>query len=155
MCGEGLPEGDVDEISAGSGGLFMLFGTMPHDDNVQITQAPTYHTAVNNWTTMSLHMGHTVILMDRWTPEGLLERIERYNVTHSHMVPTMFNRLLQLPDEVREKYDGVVVAANGPRGGAVPDRDEAQDDRVVGRLGLGVLRGDRGRRHDRSVRGTG
>jgi len=100
-----LPEGDVDEISAGSGGLFMLFGTMPHDDNVQITQAPTYHTAVNNWTTMSLHMGHTVVLMDRWTPEGLLERIERYKVTHSHMVPTMFNRLLQLPDETRLKYD--------------------------------------------------
>ena len=100
-----LADGDVDEISAGSGGLFMLFGTMPHDGNVQITQAPTYHTAVNNWTTMSLHMGHTVILMDRWTPEGLLERIERYRVTHSHMVPTMFNRLLQLPAEVREAYD--------------------------------------------------
>jgi len=101
----GLPEGDVDETSAGSGGLFMLFGTMPHDDNVQITQAPTYHTAVNNWTTMSLHMGHTVVLMDRWTPEDLLERVERYKVTHSHMVPTMFNRLLQLPDDVRLKYD--------------------------------------------------
>lgn len=101
----GLPEGDVDEISAGSGGLFMLFGTMPHDGNVQITQAPIYHTAVNSWTTMSLHMGHSVVLMDRWTPEGMLERVERYEVTHSHMVPTMFNRLLQLPDEVRLKYD--------------------------------------------------
>ena len=100
-----LPDGDVDEISAATGGLFMLFGTMPHDDNVQITQAPTYHTAVNNWTTTSLHMGHTVVLMDRWTPEGCLERIERYRVTHSHMVPTMFNRLLQLPDDVRAKYD--------------------------------------------------
>ncbi|GJM38667.1 MAG: putative acyl-CoA ligase [Acidimicrobiales bacterium] len=101
----GLPEGDVDETAAGSGMFLMLFGTMPHDDNVQITQAPTYHTAVNNWTTMSLHMGHTVVLMDRWTPEGLLERIERCKVTHSHMVPTMFNRLLQLPEEVRAKYD--------------------------------------------------
>ena len=101
----GLVEGHPDETAAGAGGLFMLFGTMPHDDNVQITQAPTYHTAVNNWTTMALHMGHTVVLMDRWTPEGLLERIERYKVTHSHMVPTMFNRLLQLPEDVREKYD--------------------------------------------------
>ncbi|MEZ5247305.1 MAG: acyl-CoA synthetase [Acidimicrobiales bacterium] len=101
----GLVEGHPDETAAGAGGLFMLFGTMPHDDNVQITQAPTYHTAVNNWTTMALHMGHTVVLMDKWTPEGLLERVERYKVTHSHMVPTMFNRLLQLPDDVREKYD--------------------------------------------------
>ena len=144
-----LADGDVDEISAGSGGLFMLFGTMPHDDNVQITQAPTYHTAVNNWTTMSLHMGHTVILMDRWTPEGLLERIERYRVTHSHMVPTMFNRLLQLPDDVRARVRCLVVAPHGSCRGTMPDRDQTQDDPMVGRLDLGVLRGDRRGRHDR------
>ena len=94
-----------DETGAASGGLFMLFGTMPHDDNVHITQAPLYHTAVNNWTTTSLQLGHTVVLMDRWTPEGALERIDRYKVTHSHMVPTMFNRLLQVPEEVRSGYD--------------------------------------------------
>ena len=94
-----------DEAASTAGRLLMLFGSKPHDGNVQITQAPLYHTAVNNWTTMSLHMGHTVVLMDRWTAEGALERIERYKVTSSHMVPTMFNRLLQLPDAVRERYD--------------------------------------------------
>jgi long-chain acyl-CoA synthetase len=88
-----------------SGGLLYLFGTKPHDDNVQITQAPLYHTAVNNWTTMSLHLGHSIVLMDKWDAEGALERIERYKVTSSHMVPTMFNRMLQLPEEVRNKYD--------------------------------------------------
>jgi len=94
-----------DEVAAQSGRFLMLFGTMAHDNNVQITQAPLYHTAVNNWTTMSLHMGHTVVLMDRWTAEGVLQRIERCRVTHSHMVPTMFNRLLQLPAETRGRYD--------------------------------------------------
>ena len=94
-----------DEASTTAGMFLLLFGTKPHDDNVQITQAPMYHTAVNNWTTMSLQMGHTVVLMDAWTPEGALERIERYAVTHSHMVPTMFNRLLQLPEDVRSQYD--------------------------------------------------
>ena len=94
-----------DEAAATAGRLLMLFGSMPHDDNVQLTQAPLYHTAVNNWTTMSLHMGHSVVLMDRWTAQGALERIERYRVTSSHMVPTMFNRLLQLPPEVRSRYD--------------------------------------------------
>ena len=54
---------------------------------------------------MSLHLGHSVVLMDKWDAEGALERIERYKVTSSHMVPTMFNRMLQLPDEVRTKYD--------------------------------------------------
>ncbi len=100
-----LDQRGPDEAGAAAGGLFMLFGTLPHDDNVQLTQAPLYHTAVNNWTTMSLHMGHTVVLMDQWTAEGALERIDRCSVTHSHMVPTMFNRLLHLPDSTRARYD--------------------------------------------------
>ncbi len=100
-----LPEIGPDQMGAASGGLFLLFACRPHDDNVHITQAPLYHTAVNNWTTTSLQIGHTVVLMDRWTAEGALERYEKYRVTQSHMVPTMFNRMLQLPAEVRAKYD--------------------------------------------------
>lgn len=100
-----LPGVHPDESAAGSGGLFMLLGIMPHQDNVHITQAPLYHTAVNIWTTTSLHMGHPAVVMGRWTAEGALERIDRYKVTQSHMVPTMFHRLLQLPDEVKQRYD--------------------------------------------------
>jgi long-chain acyl-CoA synthetase len=43
--------------------------------------------------------------MDRWRPEEMLRLIERYRVTHSHMVPTQFHRLLELPAEVRSRYD--------------------------------------------------
>jgi long-chain acyl-CoA synthetase len=43
--------------------------------------------------------------MDKWTPEGMLELIQRYGVTSSHMVPTQFHRLLALPEDVRSKYD--------------------------------------------------
>ena len=43
--------------------------------------------------------------MDKWTPEGMLALIDEYKVTHSHMVPTQFNRLLALPDDVKAKYD--------------------------------------------------
>ncbi len=100
-----LPAIGPDEMGAASGGLFLLFDCRPHDGNVHITQAPLYHTAVNNWTTTSLQIGHSVVLMDKWTAEGALERYDRYRVTQSHMVPTMFNRLLQLPDEVRSRYD--------------------------------------------------
>ncbi len=100
-----LPEIGPDEMGAMSGGLFLLFDCRPHEGNVHITQAPLYHTAVNNWATTSLQIGHTVVLMDRWTAEGALERYQIYKVTQSHMVPTMFNRMLQLPDEVRLNYD--------------------------------------------------
>ena len=100
-----LPDVHPDESAKGAGMLFLLFGMGPHDGHVHITQAPLYHTAVNNWTTTSLHWGHAVTLMDRWTAEGALERIEKSKVTQSHMVPTMFHRLLALPEETRAKYD--------------------------------------------------
>lgn len=86
-------------------GLLQLFGITPHDDGVHLTVSPLYHTAVLMFTASSLHMGHTVVLMDKWTPEGTLERIARYRVTTSHMVPTQFHRLLALPEEVRRSYD--------------------------------------------------
>jgi long-chain acyl-CoA synthetase len=53
----------------------------------------------------SVQLGHTAVLMDRWRPEEMLRLIERYRVTHSHMVPTQFRRLLELPDAVRNSYD--------------------------------------------------
>ena len=100
-----LPEIDPDSMVEMASFLNALFDIQPFDDNVHLTVAPLYHTAVGQFTQNALHAGHTVVLMDKWTPEGTLERIERYRVTTSHMVPTMFTRLLRLPDEVRERYD--------------------------------------------------
>ncbi len=100
-----LPDVHPDQNAAAAGGLLMLFGVAPHGGHVHITQAPLYHTAVNNFTLMSLHWGHAVVLMDKWSAEDSLERIQKYRVTHSHMVPTMFNRLLKLPEELRKRYD--------------------------------------------------
>ncbi len=100
-----LPDVDPDMMAELGTFLHMLFGIEAFDDNVHITVAPLYHTAVAQFTQNALHAGHQVVLMDRWTPEGTLERIDRYRVTTSHMVPTMFHRLLQLPEEVRAGYD--------------------------------------------------
>ncbi|MCZ6463588.1 MAG: AMP-binding protein, partial [Proteobacteria bacterium] len=82
-----------------------MFDLTPEDDNVHICGSPLYHTAVLVFSSSALHMGHTVVLMDKWTPEEMLRLIDRYQVTNSHMVPTQFNRLLRLEKEVREKYD--------------------------------------------------
>jgi ABC-type branched-subunit amino acid transport system substrate-binding protein len=53
----------------------------------------------------SLHFGHSVVLMDKWDPEGMLRLIDEYKCTTSHMVPTQFHRMLALPDEVKDRYD--------------------------------------------------
>src|SRR4051812_44285888 len=85
--------------------FLMLFGITPKDNGVHLVGAPLYHTAVLNFATNHLHFGHTLVLMDKWTPEGTLERIAKYRVTTSHMVPTQFRRLLALPEEVKAKAD--------------------------------------------------
>src|SRR5258708_4020837 len=82
-----------------------LFRITPFDEGVHLVVSPLYHTAVLNFCTNHLHFGHTVVLMDKWTPEWTLERIARYRVTTTHMVPTQFRRLLALPDEVRAAAD--------------------------------------------------
>jgi long-chain acyl-CoA synthetase len=100
-----LVEADPDEMGGLYTGFLQMFGITPQDDNVHLVVSPLYHTAVLVFTASSMHLGHTVVLMDKWTPEGTLERIERHRVTTSHMVPTQFHRLLALPEEVRQRYD--------------------------------------------------
>jgi long-chain acyl-CoA synthetase len=100
-----LPAGDPESSALSFGGMLLLFGLQPHDDNVHICGSPLYHTAVLVFAGGSLHIGHTVVLMDKWTPEGMLELIGRYRVTSSHMVPTQFHRMLALPEETKARYD--------------------------------------------------
>lgn len=100
-----LTGADPDQVPAASTWFFGVFGLQPFDDHVHLCGSPLYHTAVLNFVAISLQLGHTAVLMDRWDAEEMLRLIERYRVTHSHMVPTQFRRLLGLPEEVRAKYD--------------------------------------------------
>jgi len=86
-------------------GFLAMFGIQAEDDNVHICGSPLYHTAVLVHSSTALHYGHAVVLMDKWDAEDMLRLIEKYRCTTSHMVPTQFNRLLGLPDDVRAKYD--------------------------------------------------
>ena len=96
---------DPDNVPAASNWFFGLFGLAPFDGHVHLCCSPLYHTAVLNFATISLQLGHPVVLMDGFDPETTLALIERHRVTHTHMVPTQFRRLLALPEQVRSKYD--------------------------------------------------
>jgi long-chain acyl-CoA synthetase len=100
-----LPGVEPEVSALGFGGILLLFGIQPGDDNVHLVGSPLYHTAVLTFSGAAIHLAHTVVLMDKWTPEGCLERIQKYRVTHSHMVPTQFHRLLALPPAARAQYD--------------------------------------------------
>ena len=99
------PEIDPDDMGALYAGFLSLFGIEPENDNVHICGSPLYHTAVLVQSSSSLHYGHPVVLMDKWDAENMLALIEKYRCTTSHMVPTQFNRLLGLPDDIRSRYD--------------------------------------------------
>jgi len=93
------------EVVGESNAMFlMLFGIQPKV-GVHLVVSPLYHTAVLNFCSNHLHFGHTVVLMDKWSPEGMLEQIARHRVTSTHMVPTQFRRLLSLPAEVKRAAD--------------------------------------------------
>ncbi len=67
--------------------------------------APLYHTAPNVAVTFAAAMGLNMVIMPRFDAEGFLRLVEEYRVTTVQMVPTMFLRLLQLPADVRTRYD--------------------------------------------------
>ncbi|MFF0546244.1 acyl-CoA synthetase [Nocardia thailandica] len=100
-----LTGADPDVVPQPNKSFFALFDLAPYDDHVHICGSPLYHTAVLNFATISIQMGHKLVLMDRWGAEDMLALIERHKVTHSHMVPTQFHRLLALPEDVRARYD--------------------------------------------------
>jgi long-chain acyl-CoA synthetase len=74
-------------------------------DTVYLSPAPLYHSAPMGMTSAMQSIGATAVVMDKFDPEAFLAAIERYKVTATMVVPTMFIRLLNLPEEVRNRYD--------------------------------------------------
>ncbi|MFD0665184.1 AMP-binding protein [Thermocatellispora tengchongensis] len=74
-------------------------------DGVHLVTSPMYHSSPCAHSMFALHLGHTLVIAPRFEPETVLELIERHRVTNAMMVPTMFHRMLQLPPEVRARYD--------------------------------------------------
>jgi len=72
---------------------------------VYLSPAPLYHSAPLFYCMSTMRLGGTAIVMEHFEPELALECIERYHVTHSQWVPTMFVRMLKLPESSRTRYD--------------------------------------------------
>ena len=72
---------------------------------IYLSPAPLYHSAPQAAVNLAIRNGGTAIIMEKFDPEHYLQLVERYGVTHSQLVPTMFSRMLKLPDEVRTGYD--------------------------------------------------
>ena len=87
--------------------IFDFLGQLWHyrEDMVYLSPAPLYHSAPQAAVNLTIRQGGTVIIMERFDPEAYLSLIEQYTATHSQLVPTMFSRMLKLPESVRRSYD--------------------------------------------------
>jgi long-chain acyl-CoA synthetase len=100
------PPADAGAAAVATSAAASLAGYRAGTGQLHLVTGPLYHAAPLLISLASpLAAGVGVVLMDSWDAEETLALVERYRITHSHLVPTMFHRLLSLPDEVRERYD--------------------------------------------------
>src|SRR5260370_265530 len=74
-------------------------------DTVYLSPGPIYHAAPLRFCGAVQALGGTVVMMKRFDAEQALQAIGGHRATHAQFVPTMFVRMLQLPQEVRDRYD--------------------------------------------------
>jgi len=98
------PQQDLRSSPAG-GDYPAPFGLTEGRAVTALISGPLYHTAPNAYAMSALRCGASLVLQPRFDAEELLQLIERHQVSHVHMVPIMFIRLLRLPLHVRQKYD--------------------------------------------------
>ena len=89
------------------GGLYTVVTLLfePGDSPVYLSPAPLYHAAPLRYSMAFQRLAGTVVVMERFEPEAALAAIQDHGVTHSQWVPTMFIRMLRLPEKTRAAYD--------------------------------------------------
>ena len=97
------PPEPIEELPPGDQLLAAAYGVGP--GSVYLSTAPLYHSAPLTFLVQMGRIGATTVVMDRFDPGAALAAIERYRVTHSQWVPTMFVRLLRLDEAERRAHD--------------------------------------------------
>jgi fatty-acyl-CoA synthase len=74
-------------------------------DDVHLVTCPLYHSTAFGFLTLSHMLGATVVIMDHFDAEGFLRNVDEYGVTTTAVVPTMLHRILEVPEDIKAKYD--------------------------------------------------
>ena len=93
----------IDASSPLMGLVAALFGA--NADSIYLSPAPLYHAAPLRYCMAIQRLGGTVVVMEHFDAEAALKYLEQYRANISQWVPTMFVRMLKLPEAVRAKYD--------------------------------------------------
>ncbi|MBL8332843.1 MAG: AMP-binding protein [Rubrivivax sp.] len=107
----GRPKGVQRPVPDEPPGFVMpLFGFLQklwrgHEGVVHLSPAPLYHAAPLAHLGVVLRSGGTAVIMEHFDAEQFLALVEKHRINSSQLVPTMFSRMLKLPDDVRRRYD--------------------------------------------------
>ena len=96
----GKPLGSVAELYKKRVKLHKVSSTARY-----LSTAPLYHSAPVRYNMMMMREGATSIILEKFDAENALRAIEEFKITHSQWVPTMFVRMLKMPQSIRQKYD--------------------------------------------------
>ena len=94
---------EIDAASPMTDILSRLYGV--DASTVYLSPAPLYHAAPLRYTLGVQRLGATVVVMAHFDAERYLQLVQQYRISHSQLVPTMFVRMLKLPEAVRRQYD--------------------------------------------------
>ena len=99
-------------IDAAPEGIFSMLGAigdsipgMAPGQGVHLVTGPLYHAAPIAFGMLAIQLGQPLVMMNKWSAERTVELMNRYQVSTSHMVATMFHRMLNLPEEVKSQFD--------------------------------------------------
>ena len=98
-----LPDQKPDEPLPIMGFLSNLWNYS--EDMIYLSPAPLYHSAPQAANSLAIRKGATTVIMEKFEPLEYLSLIEKYSITHSQLVPTMFSRMLKLSDEEKNRFD--------------------------------------------------
>jgi len=105
---KGVKRPPPDPATAGLGlnAMIAVFGYRPEEGDISLATGPLYHSGpLNICMQWPISAGVPVVLMDRWSATSMLELIEQHHISHTFCVPTMFHRLLALPEAERARHD--------------------------------------------------
>jgi acyl-CoA synthetase (AMP-forming)/AMP-acid ligase II len=114
----GSPKG-AKHSGGGRGELKAILDRTPwRAEETTVVVAPMFHAWGFAQLVLSAMMACTVVTRRKFDPQATLELIDRYRATGLSVVPVMFDRIMELPDEVRNRYSGRSLrfaAASGSR----------------------------------------
>ena len=134
----GRPKGAVRDMAAvGPTELFRVLERLPlHTGDRHLVCAPMYHSSGQVFVLINTALGASIHFQERFDPETTLARIASDGIHNVFMVPTMIQRILDLPDEVHARHPTPELRAL--ISGAAPF-NTALRERAIARFGAGVV----------------